>query len=80
MVAVSLKKKNWEKQDLKNSIEGDLQDGRGVRRGDHLPPHKYIKNTSMDFPSGTVVKNLPDSAGGSSSIPDPGISHMPQSN
>ena len=24
---------------------GDLQDGRGVRRGDHLPPHKYIKNT-----------------------------------
>ena len=23
-----------------------LQDGRGVRRGDHLPPHKYIKNTS----------------------------------
>ena len=26
--------------------KGDLQDGRGVRRGDHLPPHKYIKNTS----------------------------------
>ena len=24
----------------------DLQDGRRVRRGDHLPPHKYIKNTS----------------------------------
>ena len=24
----------------------DLQDGRGVRRADHLPPHKYIKNTS----------------------------------
>ena len=24
----------------------DLQDGRGVRCGDHLPPHKYIKNTS----------------------------------
>ena len=23
------------------------QDGRGVRRGDHLPPHKYIKNTSI---------------------------------
>ena len=23
----------------------DLQDGRGVRRGDHLPPHKYIRNT-----------------------------------
>ena len=23
----------------------DLQDGRGVRCGDHLPPHKYIKNT-----------------------------------
>ena len=22
----------------------DLKDGRGVRCGDHLPPHKYIKN------------------------------------
>ena len=26
--------------------EGDLQDGGGVRRGDHLPSHKYIRNTS----------------------------------
>ena len=26
--------------------DGDLQDGVGVRRGDHLPPHKYIRNTS----------------------------------
>ena len=25
---------------------GDLQDGGGVRRGDHLPPDKYIRNTS----------------------------------
>ena len=25
---------------------GDLQDGGGVRRGDHLPPHRYIRNTS----------------------------------
>ena len=25
---------------------GDLHDSRGVRRGDHLPPHKYIGNTS----------------------------------
>ena len=24
----------------------NLQDGGGVRHGDHLPPHKYIKNTS----------------------------------
>ena len=24
---------------------GDIQDGGGVRRGDHLPPHKYIRNT-----------------------------------
>ena len=23
----------------------ELQDGRRVRRGDHLPPHKYIRNT-----------------------------------
>ena len=27
-------------------MKGDLQDGRGVRHRDHLPPHKYIKNTS----------------------------------
>ena len=27
-------------------LEEDLQDGGGVRRGDHLPPQKYIKNTS----------------------------------
>ena len=25
---------------------GSGQDGRRVRRGDHLPPHKYIRNTS----------------------------------
>ena len=25
---------------------GDLQDGGGIGCGDHLPPHKYIRNTS----------------------------------
>ena len=30
----------------KNLDGGDFQDGRGVRRGDHLPPHKYIRNIS----------------------------------
>ena len=30
----------------KTYIFGDLQDGRGVRRGDHPLPHKYIKNTA----------------------------------
>ena len=25
---------------------GELQDGGGVRHGDHLPPHRYIRNTS----------------------------------
>ena len=28
------------------SRERDLQDGRGVWRGDQLPPHKYIRNIS----------------------------------
>ena len=32
-----------------------LQDGRGVRHGDHLPPHKYIKNTST---CGTTTEHL----------------------
>ena len=37
-----------DKEELSKTLRGggDLQDGRGVRRGDHLPPHKYIKNTS----------------------------------
>ena len=29
-----------------NYLEDGLQDDRGVRCGDHLPPHKYIKNRS----------------------------------
>ena len=28
-------------------LQGDLQDGIEVRRGDHLPPKKYVKNTSI---------------------------------
>ena len=36
----------YEKMTLETMAVGDLQDGVGVRRGDHLPPHKYIKNTS----------------------------------
>jgi len=32
------------------------------------------------FSSGSVIKNLPASAGDSGLIPDPGESHMPQSN
>ena len=32
--------------DKTERIAGDLQDGRGVRRGDHPAPHKYIRNTS----------------------------------
>ena len=32
---------------FKDSYPGeDIQDGRGVRCGDHLPSHKYIRNTS----------------------------------
>ena len=31
---------------LKTNDKKDLQDGTGLRHGDHFPPHKYIKNTS----------------------------------
>ena len=34
---------------------GDFQDGGGVKRGDHLPPHKHIRNTST---CGTTTKHL----------------------
>ena len=30
----------------KSTNRGDLQDGGRVRCGDHLPPHKYNRNTS----------------------------------
>ena len=29
--------------------EQELQDGGRVRRGDHLPPHRYIRNTSTKW-------------------------------
>ena len=38
----------------------ELQDGRGVRRGDHLPPHRYIRNTST---CGTAPIEHPLNAG-----------------
>ena len=37
---------SWKKTCIKNRVKEELQDGRGVRHGDHLPPHKYIRNTS----------------------------------
>ena len=41
----------------------------------------YIfKACGQDFPGGTVVKNLPASAGDRGSIPGLGRSHMPRSN
>ena len=39
---------------------GDLQDGGRVRRGDHLAPHKYIRNTST---CGTAPTEHPLNAG-----------------
>ena len=39
----------------KEEKRADLQDGGGVRHGDHLPPHKYIKNTST---CGTTTDHL----------------------
>ena len=44
------------------------------RKGNHIPD----KNLRQGFPGGSVVKNLPASAGDTSSIPGPGGSHMPQ--
>ena len=38
--------KEAEKSGNEKDTEGDLQDGGGVRCGDHLLPHKYIRNTS----------------------------------
>ena len=47
------KSTEWrEKRNYKKESMEELQDGRRVRRGDHLPPHKYIRNTST---CGTVL-------------------------
>ena len=35
-----------DKTQIKELWGGVLQDGKGVRHGDHLHPHKYIRNTS----------------------------------
>jgi len=40
----------------------------------------FYKRSSQGFPGGCVVKNHPANSGGTGSIPDPGRSHMPQSN
>ena len=38
------------------------------------------KESSLGFPDGSVIKNLPASAGDLGSIPDLGRFHMPQDN
>ena len=38
------------------------------------------KKSRVGFPGGSVVKNPPANAGDMTSIPDPGRSHVPQSN
>ena len=40
----------------------------------------FLKLLLWDFPGGSVVKNLPASAGDTGSIPDLGRFHMPRSN
>ena len=39
-----------------------------------------LKPLSLDFPGGSVVKNVPASAGDTGASPGPGRSHMPWSN
>ena len=39
--------------------------------------HDLVTEQQQGFPGGSVVKNLPASAGDTGSIPDPGRSHMP---
>ena len=39
-----------------------------------------LRSQGLGFPGVLVVKNPPANVGGTGSIPDPGRSHMPQSN
>ena len=43
-------------------------------------PEEARKRSYRDFPGGAVVKNLPANAEDTGLTPDPGRSHMPQSN
>ena len=45
-----------------------------------IPEKSYFKKKEWGFPGGSLVKNLPDNAGDTGSIPDPGGSHMMSSN
>ena len=51
----------------------------GPRRG-HSGPTATLKKLPWDLPAGPVVKNLPANAGDPGLIPEPGKSHMLQSN
>ena len=42
--------------------------------------HDLGTEQQQGFPGGSVVKTLPANVGDTGSIPDPGGSHMPQSN
>ena len=47
---------------------------------EHYTPIRMAKVQNIDnIPGSSVVKNPPVNAGDTSSIPDPGRSHMPQS-
>ena len=46
----------------------------------HIHMKLLLKITMLDFPGGTVVKNLPANAADTGSIPGPGRSHMLWSN
>ena len=53
---------------------------RSDSRPESFSEEQFLKDKYRDFPGGTVVKNPPDNAGDTGSIPGPGGSHMPQSN
>ena len=47
------------------------------QNGAEAMKYLYAKSELGDFPGDPVVKTLPANAGDTSSIPDPGRSHMP---
>ena len=56
--------------------------GCGMAHGTTVKLQTWLlsKTQSRDLPGGTLVKNLPASAGDTGSSPGPGRSHMPRSN
>ena len=73
------KKKKERKKEREGGREG-RKEGKKEKKVIKIQNKKLLKIKKRGFPGGTVVENLPASAGDTGSSPGLGRSHMPRSN